>query len=224
MSNRIPSRSPWRGKYTRLIFIAMKCYANVYLNRFFFFTLRVMATWCFVSEEADHCCSPAVSGSLVRSLTYSFGSICLGSLLQAIVSVLRYIVETARNRRDTADQQDACGNLCFCILDCLARWLEDLVEYFNQWAYCFVGIYGLSYVESGKKVMELFRARGWTSIVTDNLVGYTMAYAAFAVGIGTGFVGLIVERAVSSRYHGTDPDYKSYIFGPIPGAKWWAFG
>lgn len=183
-----------------------------------------MATWCFVSDEAENCCSPAVFSSLFRSLTYSFGSICLGSLLQAIVSVLRYIIENARNRRESADQDDACRGFCFCILDCLARWLEDLVEYFNQWAYCFVGIYGLSYLESGRKVIELFRARGWTSIVTDNLVGYTMGYAAFAVAIGTGFVGVMVERLIASKHQATDPDNKSYIFGPLPGAPYWAFG
>ena len=182
-----------------------------------------MATWCFVSDEADNCCSPAVSLSLFRSMTYSFGSICLGSLLQAIVSVLRFVVENARNRRNAANQDDACGSLFYCILDCLARWLEDIVEYFNQWAYCFVAIYGLSYLDSGRKVVELFRARGWTSIVTDNLVGYTMAYASFTVGICTGVAGMFLERVVSSRY-GTDVDVKSYIFGPLPGSQFWAFG
>lgn len=183
-----------------------------------------MATWCFVSDEAHDCFSPAVYLSLIRSVTYSFGSICMGSLLQAIVSVLRYIIKSSR--RNAAEQRDACEGLCFSILDCLAGLLEDIVQYFNQWAYCFVGIYGLSYVESGRQVVELFRARGWTSIVTDNLVGYTMAYAAFLVGIATGLMGLVVDRAASSRYHDADSDApsSSYIVGPVPGAKWWTFG
>ena len=93
----------------------------------------VVATWCFVADEADHCCSPAVSGSLLRSLTYSFGSICLGSLLQALVSVLRYAVENARRRREEGNNDDVCGSLCYCVLECLVRCLEDVLDYFNQW-------------------------------------------------------------------------------------------
>lgn len=91
----------------------------------------VMATWCFVSEEAESCCSPAVYGSIVRSLTYSFGSICFGSLLQGIVSLLRALVKNARSYRQN-DNQEACSALCFCIVDCCTRCLEELLEYFNQ--------------------------------------------------------------------------------------------
>jgi len=184
---------------------------------------RVMATWCFVSDEAGHCCSPAVTGSLFRSLTYSFGSICLGSLLQAIVSVLRYMAESARRHREAGDQQDACSSLFWCIIECLTRCLEDVIDYFNQWAYCFVGIYGLSYIESGRKVVELFRARGWTTIVTDNLVGYTLGFTTCVVAIGTGLLGLVVEHVVSSAHSDSDPESKSFIFGSIPGVKGWAF-
>lgn len=95
----------------------------------------IVATWCFVAEEAKQCCSPAVTMSLFRSLTYSFGSICFGSLLQAIVSVLRYLVENARNRRNDGGEQDMCGTLVFCILECLVRCLDEVLDYFNQWAY-----------------------------------------------------------------------------------------
>jgi hypothetical protein len=33
----------------------------------------------------------------------------------------------------------------------------------------FVGVYAFSYLESGKRVMELFPAKGWISIIADNL-------------------------------------------------------
>ena len=95
----------------------------------------IVATWCFVADEANQCCSPAVSTSLVRSLTYSFGSICFGSLLQAVVSVLRFVVENARTRHDEGGDQDLCGSLCYCVLECLVRCLDEVLEYFNHWAY-----------------------------------------------------------------------------------------
>ena len=92
-------------------------------------------------------------------------------------------------------------------------------------AYCFVGIYGLSYLESGKKVVELFRARGWTSIVSDNLVGYALGFVTVVVGIVTGLIGVTVERIVGEGGASDDDAAgESFIFGPVPGPQYWAFG
>lgn len=190
----------------------------VFLLRIFLFVKNtiqvtvagVMATWCFDKHEANNCCSSAIFGSLFRSLTYAFGSICFGSLLQAIASAFRYLVESARNQRDRAENS-FCGSICLCILECLARLLEDILSYFNQWAYVFVGIYGFSYLESGRRVLELFQARGWTTIITDNLVGYVLNATTFVVSILTGLVAICVEQLVSSRFHDAE---HSEDFGP----------
>jgi hypothetical protein len=107
-------------------------------------------------------------------------------------------------------------------LECLARFLEDIINYFNQWAYCYVGIYGFSYLESGRKVWELFEMRGWTAIVTNNLVGYTLGFTTFVVGLGTGGLAAIVEGVVSNVYHDPEGEFESYIFGPAPAPKLWA--
>lgn len=179
-----------------------------------------MATWCFVADEAESCCSPAVTGSLVRSMTYSFGSICFGSLLQALIATFRFLLESARNSRNSADD-NACGSILLCCLECLARCFEDILEYFNQWAYVFVGIYGTSYLESGRKVIELFRARGWTAIVSDKLVGYTLGFVVFGLAVATGVFGLVVESMVSQSL---EAPAKSYLFGELPGPSWFAFG
>lgn len=170
----------------------------------------VMATWCFDKHEAKQCCSSAVFGSVFRSLTFAFGSICFGSLFQAIVSIFRYLLENARNQRDRADDS-FCGSICLCILQCLASLLEDFLNYFNQWAYVFVGIYGFSYMESGRRVLELFQARGWTTIITDNLVGYVLNVTTLTVSVLTGVVAIFLEQVVSSRYHDAE---HSNTFGP----------
>jgi hypothetical protein len=93
----------------------------------------------------------------------------------------------------------------------LARLFEDILNYFNQWAYVFVGIYGFSYLESGRKVLELFHARGWTTIITDNLVGYVLNASTVSVGILTGISAILLEQLLSSQYHDTN---HSTDFGP----------
>ena len=181
-----------------------------------------MATWCFDKPEADGCCSGAIQGSIYRSLTYSFGSICFGSLLQAIVSVFRYLLESARNQRDR-NNDNACGALLFCILECLARLLEDILTYFNQWAYVYCGVYGYSYLDSGKAVMELFKNRGFTAIITDKLVDYVLGFTTFTVAVLTGIAGIFIEKLVSRSYADSVKPEESYLFGPLPAGAF-AFG
>jgi Plasma-membrane choline transporter len=181
----------------------------------------VMGTWCFVKNDARSCCSPAVTGSLYRSLTYSFGSICMGSLLQAVVTALRVLLQNARNRSRSRD--DECGAVVGCILECLVRLLEDIIDYFNQWAYVFVGIYGYSYIESGKKVLELFKARGISSIVTNDLVGYVLGFTTTTVAVVNGLVSMTALILVDNLYS-TEDRSASFVFGPIPGPMWWSFG
>ena len=184
-----------------------------------------MATWCFDYDFARNCCSSAVWTSLYRSLTFSFGSICFGSLLLALVRVVRYFVESAKQHRDTTEQYEGSG-LLVCILDCLIKLFEEILEYFNHWSYVFCGIYGYSYLQSGKMVVELFRARGWETIVTDDLIGYVLAFTTFSVGLFTGLGSMCMERIVDSMI---DPDpvsadnelkewvtNTSFLFGPLP--------
>jgi hypothetical protein len=179
----------------------------------------VTGTYCYDIQDASPCCSPAVTSSLQRSLSYSFGSICFGSLLQALITVLRIMVENARNQQRQSDDNNACGAILLCILECIVRLLEDIIDYFNQWAYVYVGIYGYSYLESGKKVVELFRARGWTSLVTNNLVGYVLGFSTFTVAILSGLLTMALEN-VWNQMHGVD----SYVLGPVSGQGWVAFG
>jgi hypothetical protein len=85
----------------------------------------VVGTWWFEPTEASSLCSRAIMDSVVRSVTYSFGSICLGSLLVAAIQVCRTLVENARSHGN--------DGIVMCILDCLLGCLERIVDYFNKW-------------------------------------------------------------------------------------------
>lgn len=71
--------------------------------------------------------------------------------------------------------------------------------------------------------MELFQAKGFTAIITDNLVGYVLGFVSFAIALVTAFAAWLIEISFS-KGKGHDPtqnldegDY-SYIFGPLPGS------
>lgn len=143
----------------------------------------VIGTWWFSPLEASSFCSSAVRDSLARSLTYSFGSICFGSLIVAIVETLRAWLRGAASRNR--------NGIVRLIAQCLLLWVERIVEYFNKWAFVYVGLYGYSYLEAGKSVMTLFRDRGWTAIISDNLVNRVLALACLAIGLIVALVSVI---------------------------------
>jgi hypothetical protein len=76
--------------------------------------------WWFEPSEAAHCCSEAVNNSFIRTMTTSFGSICFGSLIVAVIQALKMLANTARAEGDAGIM--AC--IAECILACLAAIVE----------------------------------------------------------------------------------------------------
>jgi hypothetical protein len=148
----------------------------------------VVGTWWFAPQDALSVFSPAILDSFRRATTYSFGSICMGSLLVAIVQTLEAMARSAR-------QNNRGGALLLCILECILSLVARIAMYFNKWAYCYVGLYGFDYISSGKKAMDLFQAKGWTAIVTDNLIQRSLTLVALVVGASCGFLVMLLAKA-----------------------------
>ena len=159
----------------------------------------VTGTWCFDKNNASKCCSSAVTQSLYRSCTYSFGSICFGSLLNAIITTLRVMAQWARDRSRESHNNGAA--FLYCILTCILSLIEDIIEYFNQWAFVFVGIWGLDYLESGKRVLELFEARGVTAIISNGLASYVLMNMVIFSSLVCGLFGYGVGRDMTSFWY-----------------------
>mmetsp|Transcript_61449 Transcript_61449/g.73004 ORF Transcript_61449/g.73004 Transcript_61449/m.73004 type:complete len:500 (-) Transcript_61449:263-1762(-) len=175
-------------------------------------TAGTIGTWWFAPEEASTCCSAGLKDSFVRATTYSFGSICFGSLIVALVQALRQLNHMAR------DQED-CGILV-CIIDCILACIESVIEYFNKWAYVYVGLYGYSYMEAGKNVITLFENKGWTTIITDNLVDNVLAMMSLAIGLVSGLIGLIVAEIDKANFQELgyeSPGSVGFIIGLLVG-------
>lgn len=126
---------------------------------------------------------------LCSSCTSSLGSICFGSLLVAFIQALRTLANSAQN--------DSEGNNCLvCIAQCILSILESILEYFNKWAFIYVGLYGYGYIEAGRNVMQLFQNRGWEAIIADDLVSNCLALSSLLVAGLTGCCGLILKERV----------------------------
>eukprot|EP00545_Synedropsis_sp_CCMP1620_P000608 CAMPEP_0119011304 /NCGR_PEP_ID=MMETSP1176-20130426/5585_1 /TAXON_ID=265551 /ORGANISM="Synedropsis recta cf, Strain CCMP1620" /LENGTH=534 /DNA_ID=CAMNT_0006964105 /DNA_START=28 /DNA_END=1632 /DNA_ORIENTATION=+ len=166
-----------------------------------------VGTWWFAPDEASSCCSKAVGQSWIRAMTYSFGSICFGSLIVAIIQAVKEVVHQMRDQNDS---------MLACCAECILGCIERLVEYFNQWAFVFVGLYGYSFMEAGKNVMTLFKSRGWTAIIADMLVDSVLSMVAIVVGLLTGVIGILAAQASGidlSQGKVAAPFFLGFLFG-----------
>jgi hypothetical protein len=142
-----------------------------------------VATWWYSAESAG-----ATGSSLKRACTTSLGSICFGSLLVAIIQVLRSMAESAKQE----------GNGAACLAECILGCLQSLVEYFNRWAYVYVGIYGYKFTQAGKAVFDLFHQRGFDAIINDDLVGNVLGFGALAVGLICAALGVLTVKLIDT--------------------------
>merc|ERR1712038_1130063 len=147
-----------------------------------------------------------------RSCTSSLGSICFGSLLVAIVQALRALANSAQN-------DDGGNNCLICIAQCILSLLESILEYFNKWAFIYVGLYGYGYIEAGQNVIGLFKDRGWDAFIADDLVGMALGILSLVVGLLTGCVALFLEDVTDwfDNYDGDNEKIFAFVIGLVIG-------
>lgn len=114
-----------------------------------------------------------VQNAAYRSITTAFGSICLGSLVIAVLSSLRTVLHYFK--RKPSRRLNAC-------LESLMYQLERSAQYFNMYAYCQVALYGKDLQSAGFDTISLFRQRGWTAIVNDQLISGVLRVGCLIVG------------------------------------------
>ncbi|KAL7544446.1 hypothetical protein ACHAWF_007829 [Thalassiosira exigua] len=101
--------------YLFLLFLSYFFTHQVIQNTVHVTVAGVVGSWWFSPAESSGCCRSGVTGSLCRSLTTSFGSICFGSLLVAILQALKALANSARSN----DNQ-----ILICIAECILNCLE----------------------------------------------------------------------------------------------------
>ena len=104
----------------------------------------VYAAWYFSPNNPP---KGATRGAARRALTYSFGSISLGSLLVAIIQLIRQACSVAQSNYGSGNMGTQCA---FCILQCILGLVEWAMEFINRYAFSYIAIYGKSYFQSAK--------------------------------------------------------------------------
>ena len=81
-----------------------------------------------------------------------------------------------------------------CIQTGLTNCVELLARRFSPWSFTYVGLYGYNIMDAGLRSAELFEKRGWTTIVSDELVPNVLLLITIAITGLTGIFAHVLEQ------------------------------
>ncbi|KAB8223758.1 plasma-membrane choline transporter-domain-containing protein [Aspergillus novoparasiticus] len=160
----------------------------------------VYGTWYFWSNSPNGMPKGATRGAFKRATTYSFGSISFGSLIIALINMLRQACSVAQ--RHEAAEGNLLGSIAFWILGCFISMLDWLVTFFNRYAFCHIALYGKPYIESAKDTWTMMKDRGVDALVNDCLMGPVLT-------MGSVFVSYVCALLSYLYLQYTHPAYNS---------------
>lgn len=77
-------------------------------------------------------------------------------------------------------------------MDCFLSIIENLLRYFNTYAFTQVAIYGKSYIDAAKSTWDLVQTSGVGGIINDNLIGSVLSLSALFSGLISSAVGFSI--------------------------------
>ncbi|KAI5966139.1 PNS1 [Candida pseudojiufengensis] len=176
-------------------------FAGYYISEVIKNTIHVVisgiyGTWYYLSNSDQGAPKHPALSSLKRALTYCFGSICMGSLLEAIIQLIRQLINIARSQVDSWAGQ--CGLI---ILNFIVGIIDWLVQYFNKYAYCYVALYGKSYVRSAKDTFDLLRFKGMDVLVNDMFINVALNFYSLFVAYLSSLLAYLYLKFTKPGYN-----------------------
>ncbi|KOS22031.1 Protein PNS1 [Escovopsis weberi] len=161
----------------------------------------VYGSWYFSPHNLPR---GATRGAARRALTYSFGSISLGSLLVAILQFLRQVCSVIR---DQGAAQGGLGSIVadivFCILGCLLSLMEWAVQFINRYAFVHIALYGKGYIGAAKDTWRMVKDRGIDALVNDCLIGPVFSFGALFIAFACALFAYLYLLFTDPAYNHT---------------------
>ncbi|EJD03315.1 DUF580-domain-containing protein [Fomitiporia mediterranea MF3/22] len=166
------------------------------------------AWYYFGPREAGQMPNHPTLSSFLRASTFSLGSIAFGSLIVTLLEILRIVLDAARQNAN-ADGHPIEAILACCAA-CFIGCIESMVEYFNRYAYIEIALYGKPYIRAARDTWNLFKDRGIDALVNDSLVGMTLTWGAYVVGMCASLFAYLYLRFTHPSYN-TDGQYTAPV-------------
>ncbi|KAL8916525.1 MAG: hypothetical protein Q9208_008446 [Pyrenodesmia sp. 3 TL-2023] len=139
----------------------------------------VYGSWFFLAGKPGGMPTGATRGAFRRSMTYSFGSISFGSLVVAIINMVRQAASIAQ--RQEAAQGNIVAAAAFCCLGCIIGLVNWAVQFINRYAFSHIALYGKAYIPAARDTWTMMKNRGIDALVNDCLIGPVLTMGSIFV-------------------------------------------
>ncbi|KAL0216570.1 hypothetical protein P9112_008754 [Eukaryota sp. TZLM1-RC] len=145
---------------------------------------------------ASHLYNQTTSGlaSFGRALK-SFGSIALASLLIALITLLRIIVNALQHAA-RKEGEDIKVQIMLCLIKCCVRCIESIVKYISHYAYIFIAKDGRSFCSACGQTVEMISNNVFTMAVSNSISGFVMLIGQLVgVAVAMLFATMILDAS-----------------------------
>lgn len=133
----------------------------------------IYGTWYYLESTFIGMPANEGKGSFKRAMTYSFGSVCFGSLFVVLFQSFAVVILIAEKNLGAWS----------IFGDGMLKVIGISVGYFNLYAYSFVALYGVSMVKSAKSTWNFFKQRGLQAVLNDFIISLSMGFYCLVASI-----------------------------------------
>ncbi|KAM5256017.1 choline transporter-like protein 5 [Ctenodactylus gundi] len=128
--------------------------------------------------------------SFGHAVRYHTGSLAFGSLILALIQMLKVILEYLDRRLKNA--QNNIAKFLHCCLGCCFWCLEKVVKFLNRNAYIMIAIYGKNFCKSARDAFNLLMRNILKVTVTDEVTQFVLLLGKLLVSGLIGILGFLL--------------------------------
>ena len=115
--------------------------------------------------------------------------------ISTLIRLAQPTIKPPKKNATTSENKSCSSGGCSERISCTAAYSDNVISRnVNQWSFTHIGLYGYKFWDSGGKASQLFEARGWTHVVSDDLILTAISMSSMVIGGSTACLGLIVEE------------------------------
>lgn len=161
------------------------------------------ASWYWAYSKPKDVPLLPVCSSFGRTFRYHLGSVAFGSLIIAIVRMIRVMLEYAdRKMKQYAD--NPVIKCIMCCLKCFFWCLEKFLKFINKNAYIMIAIYGKNFCTSAKNAFFLLLRNVLRTVVLDKVTDFLLFIGKLVVVGGLGVLSFFF-------FSGQIPGLEKYV-------------
>ncbi|XP_042574395.1 choline transporter-like protein 2 [Cyprinus carpio] len=146
--------------------------------------------------------------SLGRSLRYHTGSLAFGSLILAIVQIIRVLLEYIDHKLKGA--QNKFAKFLLCCMKCCFWCLEKFIKFLNRNAYIMVAIYGKNFCRSACDAFFLLMRNVIRVVVLDKVTDFILFLGKLLIVGLVGIFAFFFFSGHTDAFKGTAPSLHYY--------------